>query len=249
MLSFEAVLIGDLIGVVLISSLCRRSSFWLRVAGVAVAIVLPGLVAIVAPLAVQARATVFWSGLVSGLVLLACSRFVLFHGGSSPGSGDEDGEEPDPGDGRRPTPPAPSRTNPLPATEGSVTLIRDHRPARRASRPRRPIRQRERIRHVFGGYGHGRPGVPAGVPQGLKTSSETGSAHNSRSNRRKSSPSRSTVVDASSEPGPRVNACAASRLERIRADVLALTSVHYASEGWCRTQAPRHSRCSCRRRP
>jgi hypothetical protein len=106
----------------------------------------PGLVAILAPLNEQARGMLFWLGLVWGILLIAVSRLVLFHGGGwDPGPGDEDGEGPCPGDGR-PTPPAPIGGVPLPDAEPSSTRVRDHRPTRRASRPRRPIRERERLR-------------------------------------------------------------------------------------------------------
>jgi len=70
-LSFEAILSGALIRFVFACPLCRRSRFWLRFVGVLIAIVLPGLVAIVAPLGEQARGMLFWLGLVWGSVLIA----------------------------------------------------------------------------------------------------------------------------------------------------------------------------------
>jgi hypothetical protein len=144
-LSVEAILVGVLTGVVFACPLCRRSRFWLRFTGVVIAIVLPALVAILAPLGEQPAGMLFWLGLLWGSALIAPSRFVLFHGwGTDPGPGDEGGEGPGPGDGR-PTPPAPIGGLPLPDAEPSSTRIRDHRPARRSSRPRRPIRQRERL--------------------------------------------------------------------------------------------------------
>lgn len=144
-LSFEAILVGVLIGDVFACSLGRRSGFWLRLVGIGIAIVLPGLVAIVAPLGEQGRGMVFWLGLVWGSLLLAGSRFVLFHGwGSDPGGGEGGGEGPGPGDGRRPTPPAPIGGLPLADAEPSSTRLRDHRPTQRAPRPRWPIRERER---------------------------------------------------------------------------------------------------------
>ena len=145
-LSFEAILSGALSCVVFACPLSRRSRFWLRFAGVLIAIVLPGLVAILAPLGEQARGMLFWLGLVWGTLLIASSTYVLFHGrGFDPGPGDEDGEGPGPGDGR-PTPPAPIDGVPLSDAEPSSTRVRDHRPTRRASGPRRPIRERYRLR-------------------------------------------------------------------------------------------------------
>lgn len=145
MLSFEAILIGVLIGVVFACPLCRRSRFWLRFAGVVIAIVFPALVAILAPLGEQPKGMLFWLGLVWGILLIARSRFVLFHGwGFDPGPGDDDGEGPGPGEGR-PTPPTPIGGIPLPDAEPSLTRVRDHRPPRRAPRPRRPTRPRERL--------------------------------------------------------------------------------------------------------
>jgi hypothetical protein len=147
-LSAEAILIGALIGVVLGCPLCRRSRFWLRFAGVVIAIVLPALlslVAILATLGEQTAGMLFWLGLAWGILLLAPSRFVLFHGrGLGSGPDDEDGEGPGPGDGS-PTPPGPIGGIPLPDAEPSLTRVRDHRPTRRAPRPRRPTRQRERV--------------------------------------------------------------------------------------------------------
>jgi hypothetical protein len=144
-LSVEAFLIGGLIGVVLGCPLCRRSRFWLRFAGVVIAIVLPALVAILAPLGEQPAGMLFWLGIVWGILPIAGSRFVLFHGwGFDPGPGDDDGEGPGPGDGR-PTPPAPIGGIPLPDAEPSLTRVRDHRPPEHAPRPRRPTRPRERL--------------------------------------------------------------------------------------------------------
>jgi hypothetical protein len=144
-LSFEAVLIGVLIGVVFACRLCRRSRFWLRFAGVVITIVLPALVAILAPLGEQPKGMLFWLGLVWGMLLAALSWFVLFDGpGFDPGSADGDVEGPSPGDDR-PTPPSPIGGIPLPDAEPSLTRVRDHRPPRRAPRPRQPVRQREHL--------------------------------------------------------------------------------------------------------
>lgn len=144
-LSVEAIPIGALISAAFDRSLCRRSSFWLRFAGLVIAIVLPELVAVVAPVGQHAAVTLFWSGLGWAILLLALSRFVLFHGwGFDPGPADEDGEGPGPGDGR-PLAPAPIGGIPLPDAEPSSTRVRDHRPPRRAPRPHRPVRQREHL--------------------------------------------------------------------------------------------------------
>lgn len=147
-LSAEAILIGALIGVVFGCPLCRRSGFWLRFAGVVMAIVLPALlslVAIVATLGEQTAGMLFWLGLVWGMLLIATSRSVLFHGrGLDPGRDDDNGEGAGPGDGR-PTPPSPIGGIPRLDAEPSSTRVRDHRPPRRATRPRQPVRQRERL--------------------------------------------------------------------------------------------------------
>jgi hypothetical protein len=103
-LSAEAILIGTLIGVVLGCPLCRRSRFWLRFAAVVIAIVLPALlslVAILATLGEQVAGPLFWLGLVWGMLLIATSRFVLFHGrGLDPGPDGGDGGRPGPEEGR-----------------------------------------------------------------------------------------------------------------------------------------------------
>lgn len=148
-LSVEAIPIGALFGVVFTCPLSRRSRFWLRFAAVLSAILLPSLVASLAPMHEQTAGIVLALAFVWGILLLASSRFVLFHGGGSdPGPDGEDGEGPDSGDDR-PTPPAPIGGIPLPDTEPSLRRVRDHRPPRRASRPRRPTRPRERIPSRF----------------------------------------------------------------------------------------------------
>ncbi len=144
-LSVEAILIGVLIGYVFACPQCRRSRFWLRFAGLVTAVVLPGLVAILAPVGEQAAGPLFWLGLLwggsadRGVEVCALPRM-----GSDPGPDDEDGEGPGPG-GSRPTPPAPVGGIPLPDAEPSLTRVRDHRSPRRAPRRRRPTRQRERL--------------------------------------------------------------------------------------------------------
>ena len=115
-LSIEAIPLGVVISFVfpgcqpdagLGRPLRRRSRFWLRFAGVVIAMLLPDLVAILAPLGEGPAGALLWSGFVWGLLLLVPSRFVLFHGsGPRPGPGEEDGEGPGPGDAG-PTPPAP----------------------------------------------------------------------------------------------------------------------------------------------
>ena len=153
-LSIEAIPLGILISLVfpgwqpdaaLRSPLRRRSRFWLRFAAVVIAMLLPDLVAILAPLGEQAAGAMLWSGFLWGLLLLVASRFVLFHrSGPDLGPGGEDGDGPDPGDDR-PTPPAPIGGIPLPDAEPSSTRVRDHRPPRPARRSRRPLRERERF--------------------------------------------------------------------------------------------------------
>lgn len=143
--SFEALLVGVLIGVVFACSLCRRSGFWHRLVALVIAAVLPGLVALVAPLGEQGRGMVFWWGLLWGSLVLAGSRFALFHGrGAAPGDGEEGDEGPGPEDGRRPTPPAPLGGVPLPDAASSSTRLRDHHPTPPTRRVRRPVRERER---------------------------------------------------------------------------------------------------------
>jgi hypothetical protein len=142
--SFEAIPLGVLIGSVRACPLYRRSRFWVRFAGVVIAMLLPDLVAILARVGEQAAGMMLWLGFVWGILLIAPSRYVLFHGwGPDLGPGDEDDEGPGPGDDR-PTPPAPIGGIPLPDAEPSLKRVRDHRSPQRASRPRRPVRERER---------------------------------------------------------------------------------------------------------
>ena len=92
----------------------RRSRFWLRSAGVVLAMLLPALVAVLAPLGEQTAGPLLLFGLPWGTLVAALSRFVLFERpGSDPGSADGDDQGPGPGDGR-PTPPAPIGGIPLP---------------------------------------------------------------------------------------------------------------------------------------
>jgi hypothetical protein len=143
-LSVETIPIGVMVGAAFDRSLRRRPGFWLRFAGIVIAIVLPELVAVVAPLGEQTSVTLIVLGLGWGILLLVPSCFVLFDGwGFDPGSTDHDDEGPGPDDGR-PTPPGPIGGIPLPDAEPSSARIRDHRPPRRAARPRRPDRERER---------------------------------------------------------------------------------------------------------
>ena len=124
----------------------RRSRFWLRFAGILIAIMLPALVALVAPLGEQTAGPLLMSGLPWGIVLVALARFVLFdRPGFDPGSADGDDEGPGPGGDGRPTPPAPIGGIPLPDAEPSSTRMRDHRAPQRTRRTRRPVRQRERL--------------------------------------------------------------------------------------------------------
>ena len=144
-LSVEVIPLGALIPTVFGCQLSRRSRFWLRFTGLLIVFFLPDLVAIFAPLGEQAAWTLLMGGLAWGILLVTPSRFVLFHGrGFGPGPDDEDSGGPGPGDGR-PTPPEPIGGIPLPDAEPSSTRLRDHRPPRRASPPRRPVRERERL--------------------------------------------------------------------------------------------------------
>lgn len=143
-LSVEAIPIGVLVSAALDRSLRRRSRFWLRFTGIVIAIVLPELAAVVAPVGEQTLVTLILLGLGWGILLLVPSWSVLFHGwGQDPGSADDDGEGPGPEDGR-PTPRSPIGGIPLPDSEPSSARVRDHRPPRQALRPRRPARERER---------------------------------------------------------------------------------------------------------
>lgn len=143
-LSVETIPIGVMVGAAFDRSLRRRPRFWLRFAGIVSAIVLPELVAVVAPVGEQTVVTLILLGLGWGILLLVPSRFVLFHGwGFDPGSADDDGDGPGPED-ERPTPPSPIGGIPLPDAEPSSARVRDHRPPRRAARHRRPARERER---------------------------------------------------------------------------------------------------------
>lgn len=123
----------------------RRSRFWLRFAGVVIALFVPLLVGLLAQLGEQVAGPLLLSGLPWGILVVALSRFVLFDGpGFDPGSADGDDQGPGPGGGW-PTPPAPIGGIPLLDAEPSSARLRDHRPPRRGVRPRRPVRQRERL--------------------------------------------------------------------------------------------------------
>jgi hypothetical protein len=131
-------------------SLRRRHRFWLRFAGIVIAIMLPELAAVVAPVGEQTFVMLTLLGLAWGILLLVPSWLVLFQGwGLDPGSGDDDGEGPGPED-ERPPPPSPIGGIPLPEAEPSSARVRDHRPRRRAARPRRAARERERPPYVGG---------------------------------------------------------------------------------------------------
>jgi hypothetical protein len=149
-LSVETIPIGVLMGAALDRSLRRRSRFWLRFAVIVIAIVLPEVGAVLAPVDEQTLALLILGGLGWGILLLGVSWFVLFHGSRlDPGSGDDDDDGPGPED-EGPTPPPPIGGVPLPDAEPSSTRLRDHRPPRRAARPRRPAREPERPRRVSG---------------------------------------------------------------------------------------------------
>jgi hypothetical protein len=144
-LSIEVIPFAVLISCVLASPLSRRSRFWWRLIGIAVVMVIPDLVALLARPGENTSGMLVWLGLGWGMLLAASSRFVLFHGGGlDPGPGDDGGGGPDSGDDR-PTPPAPISGLPLPDAEPSSVRLRDHRPQRRPWRPRRPARRPERV--------------------------------------------------------------------------------------------------------
>lgn len=124
----------------------RRSRFWLRFAGVVIAIWLPVLVAFVAPLSEHAAGLVLVCGLTWGILVVALSRLVLFEGPRvDPGSADGDDGGPGPGGDDRPTPPAPIGGIPLLDAEPASTRLRDHRRPQWGPRPRRPVREREHL--------------------------------------------------------------------------------------------------------
>jgi hypothetical protein len=123
----------------------RRSRFWLRFAGVAIALFVLLLVGLVARLGEQVAGPLLLSGLPWGILVVVLSRYVLFDApGFDPGSADGDDDGPGPGGGW-PTPPAPIGGIPLLDAEPSSSRVRDHRPPRRGVRPRWPVRQRERL--------------------------------------------------------------------------------------------------------
>jgi hypothetical protein len=143
-LSLEAIPIGALISAAFDRSLRRRSGFWHRVTGVVMAMSLPALVALVAPVGERAAVTLLWAGLGWGLLLCALSWFVLFQGfGPGPSQGDDDDDGPGPEDGR-PTPRSPLGGIPLPDATPSAIRLRDGHHPRPSSRPRRRVRERER---------------------------------------------------------------------------------------------------------
>lgn len=127
----------------------RRSRFRLRFAGVVIAIWLPIWVAVlgalVASIPEQIAGPLLIAGMLWGVLIAAISGVVLFGGPESdPGSADGDDDGPGPGNDW-PTPPAPVGGIPLLDAESSSTRLRDHPPPRRGQRPRRPVRQRERV--------------------------------------------------------------------------------------------------------
>jgi hypothetical protein len=107
-LSIEAIPIGALVGAAFDRSLHRRSRFWLRFAGIVIAVVLPELAAVVAPVGEQTVGVLIWVGLAWGILLLVPSWFVLFRGwGFDPGSANDDDEGPPGPEDGRPTPRSP----------------------------------------------------------------------------------------------------------------------------------------------
>jgi hypothetical protein len=92
----------------------RRSRFWLRFAGVFIALFFPLFVGLVARPGEQFAALVLLSGLPWGILVVALSRFVLFAGpGFDPGSADGDDQRPGPRGGW-PTPPSADRRDSAP---------------------------------------------------------------------------------------------------------------------------------------
>jgi hypothetical protein len=80
------------------------SRFWLRFDGLVIAICLPALVAVLAPLGEQTAGPLLVSGLPWGIVLVVLSRFVLFDGHDvDPGSTEDDDHGPGPGGDGRPS--------------------------------------------------------------------------------------------------------------------------------------------------
>ncbi len=140
----EAIPLGALVSALFDRSLRRRSRFWQRFAGIVIAVVLPELAAVAAPVGEQTVVLLIWGGLAWGILLLVPAWFVLFdRRGLDPGSanGDDDGPGPENGP---PTPRPPIGGIPLPDAEPSSARVRDHRPPRRTPPPRRPVREPER---------------------------------------------------------------------------------------------------------
>ena len=139
----------------------RRSRFWLRFAGVFIALFFPLLVGLVARPGEQFAALVLMSGLPWGILVVALSRFVLFDGpGFDPGSADGDDDGPGPGGGW-PTPPAPiggfrSSTQNLPRRVCATIARRDG-----ARVPVDRFASVSASRHGCGRSGRGRRGVPS----------------------------------------------------------------------------------------
>jgi hypothetical protein len=144
-LLYEMIPISALISVVVACPLSRRPRFWLRFIAVLIAMLLPDLVVIGAPLAEQTAGLLLWLGFAWGWLLLGSARVVLFQPpGVDPGPGDDGGGGPGPEDGR-PTSPAPFGGIPLPDAEPASVRVRDHRLPRHAPGPRRPARERPRL--------------------------------------------------------------------------------------------------------
>jgi hypothetical protein len=143
-LSLATIPLGVLISALRDPTLRRRSRFWQRFAGLVICMFLPWMVGLVGALSEQAAFTLLCLGLAWALLLVALAPLLLFRGpGSDPGSSDDGGGGPGPGDDRRP-PDRPVGGIPLPDGAQPASRVRGHHTPRRAVHPRRAVRGRER---------------------------------------------------------------------------------------------------------
>lgn len=142
--SLAAIPLGVLIGALRDPTLCRRSRFWLRFAGLVTCIGLPWLVDLSAGFGEDVAWVLLLAGLGWALLLVALAPLLLFRRpDSDPGSSDDADGGPGPGDGGR-SPQRPIGGIPLPDAEQSASRVRGPHTARRIARRRRAGRERER---------------------------------------------------------------------------------------------------------
>jgi len=142
--SLAAIPLGVLIGALRDPTLCRRSRFWPRFAGLVTCIGLPWLVDLLAGFGDRAAWVLLLLGLGWALLLVALAPVLLFRRpDSDPGPSDDADGGPGPDDDGR-APHGPIGGIPLPDAEQSASRVRGPHTPRRIARPRRADRERER---------------------------------------------------------------------------------------------------------